>query len=69
MAKWVRLSDQYAWVGENMRGMVEYPRGEFFMPDDHAADAIASGVGEEIKKPKGKRANAAGQVVETGDAD
>ena len=49
--------------------MVEWPLGDWFMKDDQADAAVASGVGEEMPKPRGKRANAAGKVVETGEPD
>lgn len=64
MARWVNLSGPFDWLGENNRFMVAFPRGEFLMTDGQADAAIASGVGEEMPKPKGKRANAAGQVVD-----
>ena len=71
MARWIRLSDKFAYIVPGDRSMVEWPLGDWFMNDDQADAAVKSGIGSEIPKPKGKRANAAGQVVETepGDAD
>lgn len=64
MGRWVHLPDGFDWTGPNLRSMVSFPRGDWFLTDPQADAAIAAGRGVEIKRPKGKRATAAG-VVDT----
>lgn len=65
MPRWVRLNKPYGWIGPNSRSLVEWPIGEHFLKDEQADDAVSRGFGEEIDRPDGKRANAAGKVVAT----